>query len=312
MSAQRIDHVLITRFNVPTPGRESLIRAKDGWLRDRVDLFERFCAPSVEGQTNQDFHWLIYFDPESPGWLMEWLDANGASRRFTPVFRTSVSNAEMVDDLRRLTGARGDVLLTTNLDNDDGLAVDFVERLQAAVSGTARQAIYLTHGLILCDRRVYLRTDRHNAFCSVAETWDAPVTAWADWHNRLGLAMPVKEVAGPPAWLQVVHGRNVSNSVHGRLLSPSPLTHLFPSALPGLGEPTARQMFVGNVIAGPLRAVKAALRTALKGVLLRLLGPNGFDALKNRAAEILDRRQAPAGSDAGPAAPLNQATGVGQ
>jgi hypothetical protein len=27
-----IDHVLLTRFNLPSRGLESLIRAKDGWL----------------------------------------------------------------------------------------------------------------------------------------------------------------------------------------------------------------------------------------------------------------------------------------
>ncbi len=43
----RVDHVLLTRFNLPTPGVEGLIRAREGWLQDRIELFELYCAPSV-------------------------------------------------------------------------------------------------------------------------------------------------------------------------------------------------------------------------------------------------------------------------
>ena len=33
--------------------------------------------------------------------------------------------------------------------------------------------------------------------------------------------MPVVQLDGPPAWLQVVHGSNVSNRVRGRIVSPN-------------------------------------------------------------------------------------------
>ena len=63
------DHVLLTRFNLPSAGFESIVRAQDGWLKDRIELFERYSIPSVQAQTSQAFHWIIYFDPESPEWL---------------------------------------------------------------------------------------------------------------------------------------------------------------------------------------------------------------------------------------------------
>ncbi|MCU1424755.1 MAG: hypothetical protein JWM51_1046, partial [Microbacteriaceae bacterium] len=70
MSAEA-DHVLLTRFNLPSAGVESLIRAQEGWLRTRVELFERYCVPSVLAQTSSSYRWLIYFDPESPQWLKD-------------------------------------------------------------------------------------------------------------------------------------------------------------------------------------------------------------------------------------------------
>lgn len=286
MNKPTIDHVLLTRFNVPTPGRESLIRAQDGWLRNRVELFEKYCAPSVEAQSDRNFHWLIYFDPDSPQWLMDWLESGTYSHLFRAAFRSSISNLELVSDLSELSGAQRDVLLTTNLDNDDGLAIDFVARSQSAVATIERTAIYLTRGLILNGSKTYWRIDPSNAFCSVAESWESPVTAWADWHNRLGLAMAVKEIPGAPAWLQVIHGLNVSNRVHGRLIKPSEHSKLFAYALPRLPDPAASQIFVENYLAVPLRSVYSAARTLAKTALLKVLGKDGFNEFKNRATNF--------------------------
>ncbi|MBY8850425.1 putative rhamnosyl transferase, partial [Saccharothrix sp. MB29] len=66
-----MDHVVLTRFNLPSVGAESVVRAQEGWLTKRVGLFERYCLPSVAAQTSSDFRWLIYFDPESPQWLKD-------------------------------------------------------------------------------------------------------------------------------------------------------------------------------------------------------------------------------------------------
>lgn len=61
-----VSHVFVTRFNLPTPGPESLVRAQEGWLRNRWELFCRYTVPSMRAQTSCDYDWLIYFDPESP------------------------------------------------------------------------------------------------------------------------------------------------------------------------------------------------------------------------------------------------------
>ena len=127
----RVDHVVLTRFNLPNGGVEGLIRAREGWLRDRVALFERYTVPSMLAQTRRP-HWIVYVDPESPAWLLERTSTWRESGVLTPVFRPSVSREELEADLRAVVGTPGEVLLTTNLDNDDGLAVDFCERVVAA------------------------------------------------------------------------------------------------------------------------------------------------------------------------------------
>lgn len=309
MTGKKIDHVILTRFNVPTPGRESLIRAQNGWLSSRIELFEKYCLPSVMAQTNRNFEWIIYFDPESPQWFMDWIDRVSVGQQFHPMFRTSISRSEMLADISLVTGATADMLLTTNLDNDDGLAVDFVQRLQGAVSGRRRQAIYLTRGIILHGHNTYLRVDRANAFCSVVEPWDAPVMAWAEWHNRLGKTMPVRELGGPPAWLQVIHGNNVSNTVHGRLVQPAEHADRLTYALAGLRPTPPTRLLIDAWLRRPVRVLRSSTRGMVKFVLLSLVGPTNFVELKSQVARLGHRLGTVATPDDGirPVSPSNPA-----
>ncbi|MBK4348510.1 glycosyltransferase [Lacisediminihabitans changchengi] len=281
-----IDHVILTRFNLPTPGPESMVRAQDGWLRTRVVLFEKYCVPSVLSQSTRDFTWIIYFDPESPDWLKEIVERYSAEGAFVPVFRASVSNTELLDDIRRITGAHGTTLITTNLDNDDGLAVDFIERLQSAPRVTPSAALYLTHGLIKSPAGLFIRTDRHNAFCSVRETWDDPKTCWIDWHDLLPKHFAVQEIVGAPAWLQVVHGTNVSNRVHGSLVDATSFRASFPGLLDDVEPPHRAQLLRDRLIASPARAIATGTRLSGKRLIRAVLGKEGLNRVKGVVAGL--------------------------
>lgn len=275
-----IDHVLLTRFNLPSGGVEARIRASDEWLRQRLDLFERYCAPSVAAQTTP-VQWIIYLDPESPRWLVDALEPYVLSGLLNPVYRAEVPPDALRSDLKAVsTGA--ETLATTNLDNDDGLAVNFSERLKDAVSSSEQMALYFVNGLIRSPTAAYAQKDRVNAFCSVVEPASKPVTCWVDWHNRLARHMPVTEVGGPPAWLQVIHDSNVSNRVRGRLIRPEPWFQLFPGALEDLTIPGSRSLVRDRLVSVPLRSARDAGRTALRQVAVATLGKEGMQRLKAR------------------------------
>jgi hypothetical protein len=284
-----LDHVLLTRFNLPSPGRESQVRSQEGWLRNRVDLFERFCLPSVKAQTAGNVRWIVYFDPESPSWLLDRIPQLACDGDFVPIFRATVNHAELVADLLDVVGEPRERLITTNLDNDDGLAVDFAERLQQkAATPLGRTALYFSRGLILAGKALYLRTDRRNAFCSVVESWEEPATCWADWHNLLGKSMPVMEIPGPPAWLQVVHGGNVSNRVRGRMVSSLVHAQHFPVIPAGTGYPSDRELHWENLAAAPARFMGERGRSVVKWLLMIILGKNGLSTV----TELLAARRA--------------------
>jgi len=294
------DHVLLTRFNLPSAGAESFVRSKEGWLRSRVELFERYCLPSVENQTVRSFQWIIYFDPQSPEWLKAKVQQLSRTSTFVPIYRAHVSRQELLQDLRAVSGARHKNLMTTNLDNDDGLASDFVQRLHNVPLGSDRAAVYLVRGLIRSGTSVYLRTDRSNAFCSVHEAWNAAETCWSNWHNLLATSMNVVEVGGEPAWLQVIHGSNVSNRVRGRRISAAACRPGFGALLDGVDNLGRGDVLKDVLIQAPARGVRDFGRTTAKRAALALLGRDGLDRLKSEwASRSLRRGPAPDGSAPG-------------
>ncbi|WP_416416110.1 glycosyltransferase [Paenarthrobacter aromaticivorans] len=275
-----VDHALLTRFNLPSKGFESLVRAKDGWLHNRVELFERYCLPSVRAQTRKGFHWIVYFDPESPKWLLDRIQDLSADGLFTPIFRAEVSADELLSDIEEVTGRQTQNLLTTNVDNDDGLAADFVAQVQDVQCSELPSAIYLSSGLIKGDASVYLRHDDRNAFCSVRSSWSAPVTCWSAWHNQLSEIMATEEIGGPPAWLQVVHGLNVSNRIRGRLVAADPFADRFPGLLDDVATVRTLELVRDALFEGPVRLLRDGLRSAIKAATIRLLGRSGIDRVK--------------------------------
>lgn len=280
--APEVDHILLTRFNLPSEGVESGIRGRDGWLEGRVGLFEKYCLPSVLAQREKNFQWLIYFDPDSPAWLKSWIAASHEGR-FRPVFRARVAPEDLRSDLDSLVPIKSRTLITTNLDNDDGLGRNFVARLQACRAEAPRAAVYLANGLIMNPGGLFLRTDRYNAFCSVRESWEEPVTCWVDWHNRLPMSMPAEVHGGPPQWLQVIHATNVSNRVRGRLTSSRPYLEDF-IGLDSVPEPSARRVRMDRLVRTPVRAVRDASRTAASKAALSLLGKEGVNRAKAQLA----------------------------
>ncbi|MBO1739146.1 glycosyltransferase [Leifsonia sp. TF02-11] len=286
------DHVILTRFNLPSTGYESIVRAQDGWLRSRVALFEKYCLPSVLAQTVTDATWIIYFDPESPSWLTEWIEPHAAAGSFTPVFRDVVTTKDMLQDIEHAIGTPRLGLITTNLDNDDALATDFVERIQAAAPHGQRTAVYAGRGLIADRHGVYTRVDRYNAFCTVAEPWAGAVTCWSDWHNRLPLSMKALTLAGAPGWLQVVHGENVSNRVRGRLARPAAYADLFPGLLDEVPAPSRGALLRDRLVSGPARATRESVRSAAKAATIAVLGPRGLDSVKLHFASGRRRKAA--------------------
>jgi hypothetical protein len=215
------DHFLLTRFNI-----RHETRAPEAWLRHRIGYFERVCLPSVRIQT-VPFTWLVYFDAERDAWFEDEVSRLSQGDVFEPIWVTGTPTPEefLEPVLRR---AESPFLITSRIDNDDAMAKTLMARVQDQFSGQEREFINFTDGMQLSDDgRLFHRSDPSNAFISLIEKREAAMGVYVDWHNRVSKHAPVRQISGPPMWLQAVHGLNIGNTARGVRADPALLTQHF-------------------------------------------------------------------------------------
>jgi hypothetical protein len=216
-------HVILTRFNVKV---EQSGRPGSDWLEHRFELFERFCLPSVQAQTCGNFVWIVFCDPEIPQPFLDRIGAYAQWKTLRPIFFRNVFHQGMaqaaVADL-----ARGHShLITSRLDNDDAICRTFVESIQHRFRSQPFEFLNFTNGYIMdtsAGGRIWLGRHSSNAFVSLVERAADYSTVYCGNHMDLDRQGPVVQIAEPAAWLQVVHGRNLSNQVWG---TPAPAIDL--------------------------------------------------------------------------------------
>jgi len=135
--------VLITRFSYRGKGvfggidGPTFVQSEDPLSPERLELrfklFEFTCLPSVLGQTQQNFLWIVLVDPQLPQRYYERLSSlvSGRDRTFIHPFDRRFSLAEL-EWLGSHIPSEGRVI-TTNLDDDDCIPRQFVQAMQQHV-----------------------------------------------------------------------------------------------------------------------------------------------------------------------------------
>ncbi len=231
--------VVLTRYSARTAFAPATDLA--AYLRARFPLFLEICYPTMRKQRQRPDLWLIAFSEEtrhlvkpvlrlieSRPWIVPiWEDAGGPSPSESQ--ETSAGLLEQFGAaIRERFPADADWLITTRLDNDDGLSRDYnAALLQYAAAVVANDPalkdfwISFPLGLILAGENCYVTTRSDSQFlsrCVAADQFDKlPANAITAQHGnhtrvfergRVFLPIPVR-----PMWLQTVHDLNVHNRV---------------------------------------------------------------------------------------------------
>ncbi|MFK5690594.1 glycosyltransferase [Ornithinimicrobium sp. LYQ92] len=277
-----VPHVFLTRFNLPANRVERSIFS-DEWLTARMELFEKYTVPSVRAQlTVGEVVWIIYLGDSTPDWLRQRMSELADELPVLPIYLGGpLDPTELRGHVREAVGKADGPVVTSNLDNDDGLAKDYVRRVRELTPESRPGAVYLTMGLIRREGDVYLRRDEVNAFVAVVDDLgsDDFRTCWAGFHNQLEEQMPVVRDAGTPAWLQVVHGRNVSNRVGGRLTPASNHASLYAGLLEDVPAPSVGAR-ARDLLSQPARTARDRVVRPTAVVLRRLIGLERYESLK--------------------------------
>lgn len=258
--SREFDHVLLTRFSAVL--HDGAPPVGDEWLYYRLAFFIDACHASVTSQRGAvPFDWLVLLDDRCSEEFRDDIEqlAEGA---FTPIwthepFRRD-SFAQPVADLTAAAdGGPAPHLITTRIDSDDAMAVDFMAAVQGQFAAQQRLFVNFTRGVQI-DRTgaVYLSDTLSSPFLSLIERREQgrlPATVYVAKHARARAHGPIREVSAPVMWAQVVHGINLSNIVNGTQVSPQVLADRFDMALgydAGLGGRrllTARARHAGRL-----------------------------------------------------------------
>lgn len=228
-------HFVITRMNIKWkyPADVAHMEKNDKWLENRLELFKRFCFPSIMQQTCTNFTWLLYLDVDTPVTVRVQLEnlVNQKSTEIEVLLRYVEDYDAMIRDVGELVSGRGQAprVLTTRIDNDDAFHFGAIAAIQEAAAhhlacSEARQfAINLCRGYDIgiehpdTSHNIQLfRTQLPvNMFVSLMER-DTQVcirTVYFCQHIHMHLqGFPVYEVAKGAYWLRVIHGGNVANT----------------------------------------------------------------------------------------------------
>jgi hypothetical protein len=95
------------------------------WLKYRWKLFTTFTVPSMLGQSQTDFDWVILCHPKSPSWF------KSITKTLEVPIRIHFEFDSPTPTIPGLNDPNLDAVLTTNLDSDDAINRCYLERVRS-------------------------------------------------------------------------------------------------------------------------------------------------------------------------------------
>ncbi len=221
----KFTHYLITRFNVPVKnwdkdkaGRPTLDAA---WMQERIELFRTYCVPSIASQDQKDFTWIVYCDSESPDDALQIIQQEVGHVQGAHVRLAMDFDALLVDLRALLAEAATPYVMTSRLDNDDGLGRHAIQLIQSHFVAEHQVIINLTGGVLYDIRQKILTELRHTAlnhYGSLIEYVNPGLacrTVLGFPHHQPPPDFRVVDVPCRRAWLKIIHDRNLKSRTAG-------------------------------------------------------------------------------------------------
>lgn len=207
-------HYIFTRFNKDWKSK-SLIKLGNGkeidsdiWLKQRFEIFKKYYVPSILNQTCSNFEVVLLISKNTPNNIVKYIEEVGFTY-ITTSFLDWMKSKDLSDG----------ILITTGLDNDDCVALNFVESIQK------NAAKYLP---ILVDTKGYIYHNRYKKYYefSYENNNSHFISVICDckqelrhvledqhtlMHKRFDNQIKLKNTY----WCEVIHKYNFSNNIRG-------------------------------------------------------------------------------------------------
>lgn len=225
------EHFILTRFNVKantwSEDKFNNPTLTKSWLEQRFKLFEKYCLPSILNQSNPNFKWLIYFDDEIEEQYRKKIDSYCSKfKLIIPKYVNSMGqmyknlHSDIIDSIH----GKPRYLITTRLDNDDGLAINTISKIQNFFNCQKYEFVNFYKGLLYDPKRKLLleKYQLNNPFISLIEQYNSNsfTTVWCGEHGKLSNLGEVININTNYHWIQIIHENNLSNHSDNKNLKP--------------------------------------------------------------------------------------------
>jgi hypothetical protein len=217
-------HFLITRFNLKNPdwdvtkNNEALL--DENWMDERLKLFSNFCLPSVINQCNKNFKWLLFFDSStSEKYRIKIDEILQDNKQVIPFYIDGMPKfQEAILAFLKENANDKDYLITSRIDNDDCIHIDFIDEIQKQFNKQDFLAIDNINGYTLQVEPNYILGKKEhifNPFISLIERNVNPKTVWHYVHNMWKKEPRLIHLSEKRLWLSIIHGKNKVNEFDG-------------------------------------------------------------------------------------------------
>lgn len=222
-------HFIITRFNLKYPGnawdKDRLGNSvlTDEWLAARVDLFLKYCLPSVQNQSNDNFQWLIYFNTgTNDAVIKQFIELEQSKKNLKIMFADGYDDFmdRYCNDVLSFCNKSIEYVITTRLDNDDIVHRDFTSRIQAAFSGQNFTAINFVKILMIDTEnrhKLFIDYSFSNHFISLIEKVESSHISGCyskrdkEWNSN----NEISHIIDKPYCIEIISERNLGNCFRG-------------------------------------------------------------------------------------------------
>ena len=229
LNLSKTDFFIFTRFNLPIYSVSKFGESTKSqlWLEDRFGLFDKYCFPSVSGQTDKSFLWVVFFDVNTPPTFIKRIEKyKKVFPQLLPCFLDRVESeklGDMMDVIVKSLKDESHLLIEGRLDNDDALNIHYVEstRFLANKKGLPTEIVSYKYGIQyyavqnIAFRIPYVDNHFISSINRVYDSKDIIIHILQFDHSKIN-SYPYKFTIvnnDSCMWMETVHERNVANEV---------------------------------------------------------------------------------------------------
>lgn len=225
-------HIVFTRFNIKMKldaskyhvGISGYPVLSEHWMKERVNIFRKFCLPSISNQTNNNFEWFVYLDTNTSMYYKKvFATLREKYKYFHPKY---VSDEQaMFENLKsyiqKHRGTDVKYVITARIDNDDCLHKNAIDIMQKNFNNQKCEVFHFRNGytLAIYPKKLFTRyaDSIYPPFYFAVEEISPDCDFKMIRQDLLSIRRKtaVTQISDGYYWMQVVHGKNLANEVRG-------------------------------------------------------------------------------------------------